>query len=62
MHRFIASDSPCNIFISTEYYRNNFTTRQLLTLGHVAMCVVKFSVIQINGNVYESINLKKNIN
>ena len=58
MHRFIASDSPYNISILTNDYSNNFTTRQLLTTWHVAMCVVKFSVIQIYGHVYGSINLK----
>ena len=47
---------PYNLFILTIDYSKNFTTRQLLTIDQMTMFVVKYIVIQINGQVYGSIN------
>jgi len=57
MHRSIAGHNPYTPFSLTIEYSKNFTTRWLLTIEHVAMFVVKSIAIQINGHVYESINL-----
>ena len=47
---------PYNLLILAQYYSKNFTKRKLLTIGHMAMFVVKSIVIEINGQVYGSIN------
>jgi len=54
MHRSIAGYNPYNLFIITIDYSKNFTTRWLLTIGHMAMFVVKSIVIQIIGLGYGS--------
>ena len=53
--RSIAGHNPHNLFIFTKDYRQNFTTRWLLTTEHMAMFVVKSIVIQINSQVYRTI-------
>jgi len=56
MHRSIAGYNPYNLFIITIDYSKNFTTRWLLTIGHMSMFVVKSIVIQIISLGYGSIN------
>ena len=50
IQRSIAGHIAYEIYILTKDYSNNFTTRQLLTIGHTAMFVAKSNVIQINGD------------
>jgi len=57
MHRSIAGYFPYNLFIITIDYSKNFTTRWLLTIGHMSMFVVKSIVIQIISLAYGSINI-----
>jgi len=40
MHRSIAGHNPYNLFVLTIVYSKIFTTRYLLTIGHMAMFVV----------------------
>jgi len=56
MHRSIAGHYTYNLFISTIDYSTDFTTIQLLTIEHMVMFVVISIVVQINGQVYGSIN------
>jgi len=57
MHRSIAY--PYNLVISTIHYSTHFTTIELVTIEHMVMFVVISIVIQINGQVYGSINYHK---
>jgi len=56
MHRSTDDHNPYNLFILTVYNSKNLTTRELLTIEHIAMFEVKSFYMQINGQVYGSIN------
>jgi len=56
VRRSIAGHNPFNLFILTIIFSKNFTTKLLLKMEHMPMFVVKSLHIQINGQVYGSIN------
>jgi len=53
MHRSNAGHNPYNLFILTNVYCKNLTTRLLLTIECMAMFVVESVQIQINGQVMD---------
>jgi len=56
MNRSIACHIPLYVFNLTIYCSKNFATKYLLTIGHMAMFVVKSIVILFNGQGCGSIN------
>ena len=61
MHSSIAGHNLYNLFILTKDYSNYLNTKKLLTIEHMVMFLVKSFVIQINCQVYVSINWTINL-